>query len=744
MVVKELSQHEVVPVCEQEPQLRGDYHWYHSITGKVAIYLMLGVLIAYGIGSGAGVFEVNRISHEQWYKQAATNSQITSYIIRNIYTSTTVKSNHEGQVVSIESERPLSDDETIIQTGFNPADMLTLVSTQTHNPTWLLLYDKKHGFTDLNNTDDISQKITTATDTANRSALTAYYRGFADIGGKEYFVGSIPIVDPSGKLLGAVVSSIGERDALFATHNALLKNTLLMLILILGITVVVVNWLVRNLFRPVPRLIQAVSLIADEKTDQVTPFQTQDDEIGELAKAIEKLRVAMVDRGYLQRMQEMAQKMEYMAHHDSLTLLPNRVSYRNSIDERLIKLRTEGRIFNLLLIDLDNFKPVNDTYGHVVGDELLIESSVRLCAIIGEKDMAIRLGGDEFAILQEVQLDSILEAQTLARKVLATLNEPFTCSGNTFSISGSIGISCAPQHGNTREDLFAHADLALYTSKSFGRNCFHFYSPGMTMNPSNNLLFSQEIENGIRNNEFFLHYQKIVSLDNCRSEGYEALVRWQHPVRGQLQPHHFISVSEDIGLIARLGEWLIRSACIDAANWPVAKTVSVNVSPHQLRHPGILDTIRNALRDSGLDPARLEIEITGSEPLDREIILPILNAIQALGIGIVLDGFGTGFATLDYLIIFPFSHIKIARPLIDMLDKCEERQALVSMLVRYALQRGLKVTAEGVETQQQYEFLLSLGGVKMTAQGFYFGRAVENSNVVAELEQEKMEQQCHL
>ncbi|MNC40250.1 Cyclic di-GMP phosphodiesterase YahA [compost metagenome] len=149
------------------------------------------------------------------------------------------------------------------------------------------------------------------------------------------------------------------------------------------------------------------------------------------------------------------------------------------------------------------------------------------------------------------------------------------------------------------------------------------------------------------------------------------------------------------------------------------------------------------MRDSGLDPARLEIEITGSEPLDREIILPILNAIQALGIGIVLDGFGTGFATLDYLIIFPFSHIKIARPLIDMLDKCEDRQALVSMLVRYALQRGLKVTAEGVETQQQYEFLLSLGGVKMTAQGFYFGRAVENSNVVAELEQEKMEQQCH-
>ncbi|MGK7245645.1 hypothetical protein ACSPAH_09050 [Buttiauxella agrestis] len=181
MVVKELIQHEVVPVCEQEPQLRGGYHWYHSITGKVAIYLMLGVLIAYGIGSGAGVFEVNRISHEQWYKQAATNSQITSYIIRNIYTSTTVKSNHEGQVVSIESERPLSDDETIIQTGFNPADMLTLVSTQTHNPTWLLLYDKKHGFTDLNNTDDISQKITTATDTANQisvNGLLSRLRGY--------------------------------------------------------------------------------------------------------------------------------------------------------------------------------------------------------------------------------------------------------------------------------------------------------------------------------------------------------------------------------------------------------------------------------------------------------------------------------------------------------------------------------------------------------------------------------------
>ena len=738
MVDKELIQHEVVPPCKKDSNLRGKYHWYHSITGKVAIYLMLGILIAYGVGSGAGLFEVNRISHEQWFKQASTNSQITSYIIRNIYTSVTVKSNHEGQVISIESERPLCDDETVIQTGFDPADMLTLVSTQTHNPTWLLLYDKNKGFIDT----QAAQKMTATDGTANSAALEQYYRGFVSIGGKEYFVGSIPIVNPSGELIGAVVSSIGERNALFATHNQLLKNTLLMLILILGITVVVVNWLVRNLFLPVPRLVQAVTLIADEQTDQVTPFQNQEDEIGELAKAIEKLRVAMVDRGYLQRMQEMAQKMEYMAHHDSLTLLPNRVAYRNSIDDRLLRLRTEGCIFNLLLIDLDNFKPVNDTYGHVVGDELLLESATRLSALINQSDMAIRLGGDEFAILQQVNKDSISEAEILARKVLEALSKPFSCSGHAFSISCSIGISCAPRHGNTREDLFTHADLALYTSKSFGRNCFHFYSHGMTMNPSNNLLFSQEIEDGIRNNEFFLHYQKIISLGNYDIEGYEALVRWQHPTRGLLQPHHFISVSEDIGLITRLGEWLIRSACMDAADWPTAKTVAVNVSPHQLRSPRILDIIRNALQDSGLDPARLEIEITGSEQLDREIILPALNAIQALGVGIVLDEFGTGFATLDYLIIFPFSHIKIARSLIDVLDKCEDSQVLVGMLVRYALQRGLKVTAKGVETQQQYEFLASLGEEEITVQGYYFSRAVENASVVAELE--KMESTCNL
>ncbi|WP_314141072.1 EAL domain-containing protein [Buttiauxella noackiae] len=740
MVDKELIQHEVVLPYKKDTNLRGEHRWYHSITGKVAIYLMLGILIAYGVGSGAGVFEVNRISHEQWFKQAATNSQITSYIIRNIYTSVTVKSNHEGQVTSIESERPFYDDETVIQTGFDPADMLTLVSTQTHNPTWLLSYDKKKGFTNT----QTSQKISITEGAANSSALKEYYRGFVFIDGKEYFVGSIPIVNFSGELIGAVISSIGERNALFATHNQLLKNTLLMLILILGITVVVVNWLVRNLFRPVPRLVQAVTLIADEQTDQVTPFQNQEDEIGELAKAIEKLRVAMVDRGYLQRMQEMAQKMEYMAHHDSLTLLPNRVAYRNSIDDRLLKLRTEGSIFNLLLIDLDNFKPVNDTYGHVVGDELLIESAARLSALLNEGDMAIRLGGDEFALLQLVDDDSIFEAETLARRVLDTLNQPFTCSGHTFSISCSIGISCAPQHGNTREDLFAHADLALYTSKSFGRNCFHFYSHGMTMNPSNNLLFSKEIEDGIRKNEFFLHYQKITRLRNCNIEGYEALVRWQHPTKGLLQPHHFISVSEDIGLIARLGEWLIRSACMDAANWPTAKTVAVNVSPHQLRNPGILDIIRNALQDSGLDPARLEIEITGSEQLDREVILPTLNAIQALGVGIVLDEFGTGSATLDYLIIFPFSHIKIARSLIDVLDKCEDSQVLVGMLVRYALQRGLKVTAKGVETKQQFEYFASLSGEEITVQGYYFSRAVENASVMAELEQEKMESTCDL
>lgn len=479
MVDKELIRHEVVPPARKVPNNHGEYHWYHSITGKVAIYLMLGVLIAYSVGSGAGFFEVKRISQTQWFKQAATNSQITSYIIRNIYTSVAVKSNSEGQVVSIESERPLWDDESVIQTGFNPADMLTLVSTQTHNPTWLLYYDDKHGFIDT----QTQQQVTITDDNKGPGfALKEYYRGFATVGCKEYFVGSIPIVNLSGKLLGAVVTSIGERDALLEIHNQLLNHTLLILVLILGATVVVVNWLVRNLFRPVPRLIQAVSSIADEKTDQVTPFQSQEDEIGELARAIEKLRVAMVERGYLQRMQEMALKMEYMAHHDSLTLLPNRVAYRNSIDGRLVKVKTEGTLFNLLLIDLDNFKPVNDTYGHVVGDELLVESATRLSTLVSSGDTAIRLGGDEFAILQQVNCNQISEAEALANKVLHALNAPFNCSGHTFAISSSIGISCAPQHGQTREDLFAHADLALYTSKNFGRNCFHFYANGMTMN----------------------------------------------------------------------------------------------------------------------------------------------------------------------------------------------------------------------------------------------------------------------
>lgn len=741
MIDKELINHDVVVPRENGTYSRSKYHWYHSITGKVAIYLMIGILIAYGVGSGAGLFEVNRISHEQWFKQAATNSQISSYIIRNIYTSVAVKSNHEGQVVTIETERPLDDDETVIQTGFNPSDMLTLISTQTHNPAWLLLYDEKQGFIDT----ESAQKLSAIDEKDNVSALKSYYRGFATLGGKEYFVGSIPIVTSSGKLLGAIVSSIGERDALSATHNKLLKNTLFMLIFILGVTVIVVNWLVRNLFRPVPRLVQAVSLIADEKTDEVTPFQNQDDEIGELAKAIEKLRVAMVDRGYLQRMQEMAQKMEYMAYHDSLTLLPNRVAYRKSIDERLAKLSTQGAIFNLLLIDLDNFKPVNDTYGHVIGDELLIECSARLFALLGEGDMANRLGGDEFSILQQVNRDPIGEAQALASKVLEALSEPFTCSGHTFSISSSIGIACAPQHGNTREDLFAHADLALYTSKSFGRNCSHFYSYGMTMNPSNNLLFSQEIENGIRNNEFILHYQKIVGLNNKdTTKGYEALVRWQHPVRGLLHPHDFISVSEDIGLIEKLGEWLLYSACKEAAHWPLAKTVAVNVSPHQLRSMKIVETIHHALQESGLDPARLAIEITGSEQLDREATLPVLQAIQALGVGLALDEFGTGFATLDYLIIFPFSHFKISRSLIDVLDKSEDSRALVSMLVDFAARRGLNVTAEGVETRQQYEVLAALGNEKLTAQGYYFGRAADSTRVITDLEHEKMETTCRL
>ena len=304
--------------------------------------------------------------------------------------------------------------------------------------------------------------------------------GFARIGNEEHFVSSLPVVTPEGKLLGAVVSSIGQRQDLYQGRDRLVRQSLLVLFAVLAVTAVLVTVLMRRLFRPVPALIQAVARIARNDTGTVTPFRGRHDEIGRLASAIETLREAVIEREHLRLIKEASLQLEYMAHHDALTGLPNRALFNKSLDTALVTL-TSGRRMNILLFDLDRFKAVNDTFGHAAGDALLVAVGNRVTLTLGADDIVARLGGDEFAIIQHVSRDAEDEAGRLAGRIVDALGTPFVINGETLTIGASVGIACAPAAGANSHDLLTNADVALYTAKNGGRGHFVFYRDGMAM-----------------------------------------------------------------------------------------------------------------------------------------------------------------------------------------------------------------------------------------------------------------------
>jgi len=421
--------------------------------------------------------------------------------------------------------------------------------------------------------------------------------------------------------------------------------------------------------------------------------------------------------------------MEHMAHHDSLTGLPNRVSFGLALDKRVSEIHQEGKQFNLLLIDLDNFKPVNDTFGHKAGDEVLVSVAQRLQLLLGPDDMAARLGGDEFAILQQVSDNAVKEANRLSKRIIRALSTPFSSSSHTFSISCSIGITTAPYQGNNTSTLMINADLAMYASKHHGRGCFHFFEDGMVMKQTHSLFINQEIIDGIDNEEFELHYQPIVNLEDESICGYESLIRWNHPTKGLIYPDYFINIAESSGLIVRLGEWIIRQSCEAAAKWPERIRIAVNVSAYQLHSPGLVDVIKDALRTSHLSADRLEIEITESEKLDKSIALPVLQEIRSMGIDIAMDDLGTGYAALDYLLIYPFTRIKIARTLIDKLEQDNASQYLIVMLIQFAHKYNISVTAEGVETPLQRDILRDIKCKNV--QGYFFSYPLREREVLS-------------
>jgi diguanylate cyclase (GGDEF)-like protein/PAS domain S-box-containing protein len=412
------------------------------------------------------------------------------------------------------------------------------------------------------------------------------------------------------------------------------------------------------------------------------------------------------------------EKIAHLAHYDALTDLPNRVLFREQVERKLHWAR-RGEQFALLYIDIDEFKGINDSLGHPVGDELLKVVAARLRSCIGERDLVARLGGDEFAVIQTNIGADVVEFVT---RIHEAIRQPYQCLGHQLSTDASIGIALAPRDGTDLDELIKNADLAMYGAKANGRRTHRFFEPAMDASAKTRLAMHQDLRQALADGSFEIHYQPVVALRNGEVTGCEALLRWRHPERGMISPAEFIPVAEDTGLIVELGEWVLRTACAEAANWPDPVRLAVNVSPVQLKSPTLALKVASALAASGLPASRLELEITEAVLIDDdETALRILHQLRDIGVRIALDDFGTGYSSLSYLKRFPFDKIKIDRCFISDITEIDGSAAIVQSVVNIATARSMTTTAEGVETQEQRERLRALGCTEM--QGYLFSGA---------------------
>jgi diguanylate cyclase (GGDEF)-like protein/PAS domain S-box-containing protein len=420
------------------------------------------------------------------------------------------------------------------------------------------------------------------------------------------------------------------------------------------------------------------------------------------------------------------EKIAHLAHYDALTDLPNRVLFREQI-ERELKRTGRGEQFALLYIDVDEFKGINDSLGHHVGDDLLKAVANRIRSCIRETDLVARLGGDEFAVIQTAvrNTDEVVEFVT---RIQEAIRQPYQCLGHQLSTDASIGVALAPQDGTDLDQLIKNADLAMYGAKADGRRTYRFFEPAMDASAKARLAMEQDLRQALADGSFEIHYQPLVDLRRDEVSGCEALLRWRHPERGMISPAEFIPVAEDTGLINELGEWVLRTACAEAASWPDHIRLAVNVSPVQLKCQTLALKIASALAASGLAPGRLELEITEAVLIrDDEAALAILHQLRAIGVRIALDDFGTGYSSLSYLKRVPFDKIKIDRCLVSDVAEIDGSSAIVQAVVNIAASRNMTTTAEGVETLEQREILRKLGCTEM--QGYLFSAAKPGAEV---------------
>lgn len=421
-------------------------------------------------------------------------------------------------------------------------------------------------------------------------------------------------------------------------------------------------------------------------------------------------------------------RIAYLARFDAVTGLPNRVLFSEQL-AAVTRAAQSGRAeFALHCIDLDGFKDVNDTYGHATGDQVLkyVAERIRLC--IGANDHAARLGGDEFAILQLNPM-SPQEVSSFARKLIATISTPASINGQTVSVGASIGIAIAPADGTVPDTLLVNADLALYRSKNSGRGTWHFFEAGMDQEARERRALEHDLRHAIDNNELVLLFQPAKAIHTGEFSQCEALLRWNHPQKGVISPAVFIPLAEESGLIVKIGEWALRQACFTATQWPSHLRVAVNLSAAQFHSPGLLSAIMHALEDSGLEPSRLEIEITESILVSNiDAVRAVLDAVARLGVRVALDDFGTGYSSLSYLRLINFDKIKIDKSFVSEVLSDRSCAAIIRVVMMLARDLDMRVTAEGIETTEQLEWLRQEGCDE--AQGYLISEPLDASQAL--------------
>ena len=421
-----------------------------------------------------------------------------------------------------------------------------------------------------------------------------------------------------------------------------------------------------------------------------------------------------------------------LALFDGLTGLANRQRMRASLDKTLQQQVGPYRPASLFLMDLDRFKAVNDTLGHQAGDALLKQVAQRLQRGVGDAGLVGRLGGDEFKVLLP-GIDNRDTLATLARTLIAALSQPYFIAGTSVTIGCSIGIAIAPQHGEDAEELIRNADLALYAAKADGRGVHRFYSEDMLAGARSRQALEDDMRTALGEGGFELGYQPVVSTRTTQIVGYEALLRWDHPTRGRISPADFVPVAEECGLIEPLGEWVLRTACVQAARWPRDVRVAVNVSPIQFANPAFPGIVTSALAHSGLAADRLELEITEGVFLDESGATDAMfKALKGIGVRLALDDFGTGYSSLGYLRTAPFDKIKIDQSFVRGAAVPGSRNAaIIRAIVTLADTLGMETTAEGVEVQDEIELVRTLGCSHI--QGYVYGRSVPADQVIEQL-----------